>query len=156
MSLLAEIAREGFEELGKRMSSHEHLEDPKERLKLLGRDYLAFACEFPTEFATMHWPELCEQCNFPDREEASRPAFDPLVRALSEIAGPDADEQALEQVAMSGWAAVHGLATLRSQGVLSKKVEQERGGDESTIIHCVLASTHRMLVSEAKRVGGRE
>ncbi len=153
MSLLAEVAREGFEELGRRMSSHEDVVDPDQRLGLLGIDYVAFAGEFPTDFATMYWPELCDQCNFPDREECSRPAFDPLIRALSEIAGPRASEDDLQQVAVAGWAAVHGLATLRAQGVLNHMVED--GGDESTILGGVLKSTHRMLVREAEKVGGR-
>lgn len=154
MSLLAEVAREGFTELGRRMSAHAHVTDPETRLSLLGQDYVAFAGDFPTDFATMYWPELCDDSNFPDREEVSSPAYNSLIEAIAEVAGPDASEEAVEMVAVSGWAAVHGLATLRAQQVLAHMLDDGQG--DQVIIDGVLDSTHRMLVREAKRAGGRE
>ena len=155
MSLLAELAREGFAEFTRRMLEHESVEDPVERLRRQGRSYVRFAIEFPSDFEVMYWPELCDRQNFPDREDCAKPAFDALIHALSQIAGPEASEEDLAEVAIAGWAGVHGLATLQAQSVLSH-LEEEGMGDSETVIDGILDCTNRMLVGEARRAGGRE
>ena len=154
LSLLAELAREGFAEFTRRMLEHESVEDPVERLRRQGRSYVRFATEFPSDFEVMYWPELCDRENFPDREECAKPAFDALIRALSEIAGPNATEEQLDEVAVAGWAGVHGLATLQAQSVLSHLQEEGMGESETAVIDGILDCTNRMLVGEARRVGG--
>lgn len=156
MSLLAELAREGFAEFTRRMLEHEDIEDPVERLRQQGRSYVRFAIEFPSDFEVMYWPELCNTENFPDREDCAKPAFDALIRALAQIAGPAATVDQLDDVAVAGWASVHGLATLKAQSVLSHLEEEGMGESESAMIEGILECTNRMLVGEARRVGGRD
>jgi AcrR family transcriptional regulator len=118
-SLLREVARTGFDELARRMAMHMEERDPARRLVALGGEYLRFARECPAEFQTMHCDELCDERSFPDRQDfADRPFFY-LLETLGEIAGKPVPREELERFGLVAWSMVHGLVTLRAEGVLS-------------------------------------
>jgi AcrR family transcriptional regulator len=124
-SLLREVARAGFEELSARMAAHMANADPAERLAELGEEYLRFALECPAEFQTMHCDELCDAQSFPDRPDVADGPFVYLLLTLEEIAGKPVAREELERYGLVAWSMVHGLVTLRAEGVLGASFPEE-------------------------------
>ncbi|HVS65568.1 MAG TPA: TetR/AcrR family transcriptional regulator [Thermoanaerobaculia bacterium] len=124
-ALLREVARMGFEELARRMAAHMEDEDPASRLEALGEEYLRFALECRAEFQTMHCDELCDAKNFPDRQDFADRPFVYLLRTLEEIAGKPVPQEELERYGLVAWSLVHGLVTLRAEGVLGASFPDE-------------------------------
>jgi AcrR family transcriptional regulator len=147
-SLLREVARCGFVELAERMAGRMEIEDPAERLFALGMEYLSFAVERPAEFQTMHCDELCDQGSFPDRAEVADQPFVYLLRTLEAIAGKPLPQQELERYGLVAWSAVHGLVTLRAEGVLAASFPDE---PLDAVMEDAVRRTSELLVSTLRR-----
>ena len=148
IALLAAVAREGFDGLAALMAAEMEIADPEERLKALGLAYLRFAAESPAEFQTMHCDELCSLETFPDRPEVAEGSFRYLFATLEDLAGRSLSEEEGRRIGLVAWAAVHGLATLRSEGVLRTDFP---GEDLDDVLAEAVGRTARMLVSELRR-----
>jgi AcrR family transcriptional regulator len=96
------------------------------RLRAAGVAYVEAAIARPALFALMFRPDLLDDAN-PRLRIESAEAFERLVRLVETVqdAGfePDSDPRT---VAAAIWASVHGLASLWSQGVLSRVVPSGR------------------------------
>jgi AcrR family transcriptional regulator len=148
IALLAEVAREGFGGLSALMAAEMSITDPEQRLRALGLAYLRFAAESPAEFQTMHCDELCSAETFPDRPEVAEGSFRYLFATLQDLAGRSLSEDEGRRVGLVAWAAVHGLATLRSEGVLSTDFPDQ---DLDEVLADAVGRTARMLVTELRQ-----
>jgi AcrR family transcriptional regulator len=148
IALLAEVAREGFSSLTSLMAAEMAIADPEERLRALGAAYLRFAVENPADFQTMHCDELCSLETFPDRPDVAEGSFGYLFLTLQELAGRPLSEPEGRRIGLVAWAAVHGLATLRSEGVLRTDFPDD---DLDDVVAEAVARTARMLVTELRR-----
>ena len=148
LALLAEVAREGFAGLGELMAAEMVIEDPASRLRALGVAYLRFAAESQAEFQTMHCDELCNLDNFPDRPTVADGPFRYLFLTLQELAGRPLSEEEGHRIGLVAWAAVHGLATLRAEGVLRSSFPDQ---DLEQVVADAVDRTGKMLVAELKR-----
>jgi len=124
--LLAEVAARGFlllsEAVEKSGAQLPPGTDPLDRLHAAGRAYVETAVAHPGLFALMFRPEHLDFDN-PQLASASTSAFEQVVRHVR--AAQDADwepERDTRRLAGSVWAAVHGLATLWSQGAFTGAV----------------------------------
>lgn len=148
IALLAEVAREGFGGLSALMATEMGIADPEQRLRALGLAYLRFAAESPAEFQTMHCDELCSVETFPDRPEVAEGSFRYLFATLQDLAGRPLSEDEGQRVGLVAWAVVHGLATLRAEGVLGTDFPDQ---DLDEILADAVGRTARMLVTELRR-----
>jgi AcrR family transcriptional regulator len=121
--LRSEVAARGFELLSRAMEEAGAQlpvgAGPLARLSAAGRAYVDTAVRHPRLFALMFRPEDLDAAN-PRLARESVAAFGQLLRHVR--AAQDAGWHARRetgQVAASVWAAVHGLATLWSQGALA-------------------------------------
>ena len=147
LSLLAEVARTGFETLNASMREARVIEEPAERLLDLGYRYLRFAKENPGKFQAMHWAELCDEEHFADRQEVASAPFAYLLETIAAVSSRELAEQELEEQGTIAWAMVHGLAMLRADGALSAK-RQDLDGEaaEEELLHRLLAKNCEMQV----------
>lgn len=122
------LHQEGFRVLGQRMESLLYVENPFERLKALGKSYLAFAIEEPDFYEVIFMKK--ETMNFLDKnnvmcewEEGDR-VFELLQKTVNEcqaigyFKGMDA-----ELLSLQAWSSVHGLASLFITGHFQKLQE---------------------------------
>jgi AcrR family transcriptional regulator len=151
IALLAEVAREGFAGMGALMAAEMGITDPAKRLRALGVAYLRFAAESPAEFQTMHCDELCNLEAFPDRPTVAEGPFRYLFLTLQELAGRPLSEEEGHRIGLVAWAAVHGLATLRAEGVLRTSFPDQ---DLELVIADALDRTGKMLAAELRRGHG--
>ena len=147
LSLLAEVARTGFETLNASMRQARVIDDPADRLLDLGYRYLRFAKENPGKFQAMHWAELCEEEHFPDRQDVASAPFAYLLETLAAVSSRQLTGEELEEQGTIAWAMVHGLAMLRADGVLSaKRQDLDSEAAEEELLHRLLAKNCEMQV----------
>ena len=105
--LLAEIAATGFEDFVKALDrGAARSPSPMEKLKAMGRSYVAFARERPAVYQLMFGiaPPLSSE----RLQTAKIAAWEQLANVVSAAAGPDDKEAKAMQV----WSAVHGFSML--------------------------------------------
>jgi AcrR family transcriptional regulator len=112
--LLAAIAWEGYQSLGRRFAGIDRTADPRDRVLDLGRRYLEFAGAERGMFELMFRHDLLRG-NGIGLREASLALFAVLVDLVRQ-ARPDGPEPAV--VAGALWANLHGIAQLRQWGSL--------------------------------------
>lgn len=113
-SLLAELAAEGFEELGRRA-------DQAEGLAAFGRLYVDYALEAPGRFALMFSAQL-ERGRHARLAQASAALKQRLESAIA-VTATDSDQQI---AATAAWSLVHGLAHLLLAERLGPLTERDR------------------------------
>ena len=112
-SLLAELAAQGFEELGKALAGRQGRE--------MGEAYVGFALAHPNRFRLMFGGRL-DLRRHASLDRAARVTYDTLVAAfLAQPAVADA-----ERAAAAAWSLVHGLAQLLLDGHFEKQVRERR------------------------------
>lgn len=136
-SLLAAVIAEGHEILAKQMSLARNGSTNREQLKLLGLQYLKFAREHSNLYHLMFNVNKSSRMSF-DITPPPESAFGILVSILkSSLPTESLGHHALEQLAFSYWALVHGMASLEISHLkgfeADLKLAQERG------IECFLA-----------------
>ena len=117
-AILAELVREGFEELADRLSAvHDarETEGLRQTVSASGNAYVEFALRNPGVFRVMFRPDMCGPQRYPEVERASGRARGELGRLARLVAGDDAGPE-MEAVF---WAGVHGLASLLLDGPLA-------------------------------------
>ena len=116
------LHQEGFKMLGSQFIVLQHVEDPFERLKAMGRIYMDFALQNPDfyqvmlimkeplEFVSKHCASEWEEGEF---------AFTTLVKTVSECKELGYfKEMNLNSMALNVWAIMHGLCSLKLLGHL--------------------------------------
>ncbi|MBI2527927.1 MAG: TetR/AcrR family transcriptional regulator [Candidatus Rokubacteria bacterium] len=120
-TLLAAVAEEGFRALTEAMRQATAMQsgDPLSRFRALGLSYVGFAVDHPAHFRVMFGRETADKAAHPGLREAAEETFAVLVDALTECqrAGLARPGDPAE-LAISAWAAVHGLSALLLDGQL--------------------------------------
>jgi AcrR family transcriptional regulator len=121
--LVAAVAEEGFRTLHEGMATvfAAHLDDPSERINALGVSYVKFAVAHPALFRLMFGEEIADKSAFP----SLRAAADGLMATLTTTI---AEAQRAKKIrpgdpldmAVAGWAMMHGLASLLIEGPLAR------------------------------------
>lgn len=136
-ALLAAVAEDGFGLMCERMGGVEaaHGDDPVARFAALGVEYVRFAIDQPAHFRVMFSARLVDKSPYPTLRGLARRAFDYLLRAIgdSQAAGRVRIDDA-EAVALTAWAAVHGLAVLCVDGQVDLIVGS---GDSDSVLERV-------------------
>ncbi|WP_198384985.1 TetR/AcrR family transcriptional regulator [Roseomonas sp. KE2513] len=141
--LLSELAALGYRRFGKAVFEAMEAagEDPRARMKAMGRAYVGFARKHPGLFSLMYRSERLDPAR-----PALRDAIAEARSALRAAASARAQEQPLpplQTAAQSAalWALVHGFAVLLIDGRLSALIASlpgEEGAD--TLLEAVLAT----------------
>lgn len=141
--LLSELAALGYRRFGRAVSEAMEAagEDPRARMKAMGRAYVGFARKHPGLFALMYRSE---------RLDPARPALrDAIAEArgsLRAAASARAQQQPLTPLQAAAesaalWALVHGFAVLLIDGRLSALIASLPGEDSAdTLLEAVLAT----------------
>ncbi len=136
-ALLAAVAEDGYGLMCERMGAVEaaNSDDPVARFAALGVEYVRFAIDQPAHFRVMFSALLVDKTPYPTLRSLARRAFDYLLRAIgdSQAAGRVRQDDA-EAVALTAWAAVHGLAVLCVDGQVRLIVES---GDIDSVLERV-------------------
>lgn len=119
-SIVAAIAMEGFRDLAARMATVT-AEDAESRLAKLGQQYIYFAWERPAHFRVMF--RVMPGADARQTLAVSAPALMFLRDAVTALTGGE-DEVAL----VCAWAVVHGVAQLRTDGMIAVGHEREARG----------------------------
>lgn len=115
--ILAAIAEVGYNNLAARGQKALENADPLEGYLEYGREYIAFAAEHPQHFRIMFSGKFENFHTYPDLRVAGDAAFGALVSAIvrCQASGLFRTEPA-EQLALSAWSYVHGIASLYIDG----------------------------------------
>jgi len=124
-TLMASVLAEGFRELAAATEAARiAATSPVESYLAVGRAYLAFAAAHPRLYRLMFGSE-CNKLQHPELLDAGQDAFAVVLRAAQECAAAGAvGARTPEDVALAGWAMVHGLASLQVDDVLSRVVQR--------------------------------
>lgn len=119
--LLAEVMRRCFEGFAAHLDAREHLNEPKDDLESLGRQYLSYARDHPLEYRLMFstpWPESAEH---PDLVRDAVHTFDILRQVLRRMHGTSkAKRDLVELDALFIWSSMHGLAGVMNGNCIDK------------------------------------
>jgi AcrR family transcriptional regulator len=108
-TLLAELARAGFERLGRALeAAGRHDAEPIVRLERAALAYIAFALAAPALFRLMFSKELVAIERHPTADAASHTAFGRLVEIVAALVPPES----VPDLSLVAWSVVHGYATL--------------------------------------------
>lgn len=112
-AMLTAYAAEGFRELGRRMDVAElAATSGQQALAATGQAYVLFAVDEPLRFQVMFRTDRLLPRD-PDYVGSCREAFVPLQRAIDRgIAEGSVDASAAQDLMLSAWSLVHGLANL--------------------------------------------
>jgi AcrR family transcriptional regulator len=114
--LFAAVATRGFMALGEAIeASQRRAGTPVQRFERRMLAYLSFARAHPAHYRVMFHPEIRGSGSHEAHAAISRAAFDQLVDGVRAVR-PDLAELALRQLALTTWAAAHGLVTLSLDG----------------------------------------
>ena len=114
--LLAALATRGYQALLEALQEAEQSasESAEEQLFAFARAYVDYAAENPELFKLMFGPSLQPIDKYPELRDASRETLSLVQKILHRgIERGDFKEQDITYLANSGWAGIHGLATLR-------------------------------------------
>ena len=128
-ALVVEVCREGFELFSSYLMRGLRGADPRERLAMTGRGYLAFALDHPRYYRVMFMsphPDFDELVSA--SEAALSPTFQFLVDRVSECQRDGLLDSASEprQLARSIWAHSHGLVALWLDGHFQDSIPDEQ------------------------------
>lgn len=141
--LLTAFALDGFRRFAAALSAardeaREQQATGEEVLLAMGHAYLAFSDEHRPHFEVMFRPELVGD-NDTDVHEAGAAALAVLADHLAACLDPDVDDEEVFRLALATWSAIHGLAILRTDGVLAHLgVDDERAS--APVLQMVLTS----------------
>jgi AcrR family transcriptional regulator len=108
-TLLAELARNGFERLGRDMEAVKRSSaKPVVRLTRAAERYIAFAESSPALFRLMFSKELVDLSRHPAAQAAASASFEHLVAIVSALTSPET----VADLSLVAWSLVHGYATL--------------------------------------------
>ncbi|MCU1258768.1 MAG: TetR/AcrR family transcriptional regulator [Bryobacterales bacterium] len=117
-ALLAAVACEGFQGLVSKLErAAARKESLESELQAMAEAYVAFAMEQPSHYRVMFLPEVKASADSEALHAASERAFGLLLERVVR-ARPAAAASAHEVVAVTAWAALHGLALLSIDGQL--------------------------------------
>lgn len=134
-AILAAMAEEGFRLLTDRLeaatvpgsTAGEHIES-------LGRAYVQFACDHPSEFRLMFRPDFVDHARFPALLACGERAFSRLPDAIQRCVAEGLPlDPSFEAHVVLAWSTVHGLACLVLDGPLAKKVPRAATARDTTI-----------------------
>lgn len=124
-SILAELVKQGFDELARRLAlANDLAPSAGKRAALLasGEAYLGFALSHPGVFRIMFRPDVCDSMRFPDLQQAAVRAHAELERLVRIVHGG----RLSAALASIYWAHVHGLACLMIDGPLAVQFSTEK------------------------------
>jgi AcrR family transcriptional regulator len=108
-TLLAELARDGFERLGRDMEVVKRSSaKPVVRLARAAESYIAFAEGSPALFRLMFSKELVDLSRHPAAQAAASASFEHLAAIVSTLTSPET----VADLSLVAWSLVHGYATL--------------------------------------------
>ncbi len=108
-TLLAELARNGFERLGRDMEEvRRSRAKPVLRLARAAESYIAFAESSPALFRLMFSKELVDLSRHPAAQAAASASFGHLAAIVSALTSPET----VADLSLVAWSLVHGYATL--------------------------------------------
>ena len=108
-SLLAELVREGFEQLRREVAACDRpRQKPLTRLERAGEAYIAFAQRQPALFRLMFSNELVDLSRHLEAQRAAAAAYAALAAIVGALATPGKAADAT----LAAWSIVHGYATL--------------------------------------------
>lgn len=118
-ALVAAVLTKGFDELAERTeAARAAARSPLEELGAVASAYVRFAVERPGIYKLMFGPE-CDKASYPELRAAGARAFGVLIQAAERCEQHGKLAAAPRQVALIGWAFVHGLSSLHADGVLA-------------------------------------
>lgn len=129
-ALLAAVAISAFEDLTAATEEAYNREDVSAlgRLKVLAQAYVRFALEHPQEFRLMFLPELRSDAVRTEVEQAGRAGYERMVALVAQLQREGRIAKGdPEEVAISAWAMMHGLATLMIDGPLYRNARTAEG-----------------------------
>jgi AcrR family transcriptional regulator len=145
-ALLAALATEGFARLLASQTRALATEaDGSDAIVALGLDYVRFAMSQPQRYRLMFGAGIKDRCAFAETAEAKRASFGPLKEALAKRLHRS-EQAALDIVAVTAWAFVHGLASL----IIDGSLQQDRHIDiaqESSVVRRAIETFGRKLGS---------
>ncbi|MBB3456816.1 AcrR family transcriptional regulator [Rhizobium sp. BK313] len=143
--LLSELAALGFVRFGAALADAmaEAGDDPRQRIKAMGRGYVGFAAAHPGLFALMFRSEALDHDRPALRDAVlnARQALAAAVRART----PDKTMEPLQMAAQATalWSLVHGFAMLLLEGRLNGMIRPLPGNETAdTLLDAVLAAIH--------------
>lgn len=115
--VLAAIAEVGFTDLAGRGQKALANKDPLHGYLEYGHEYIAFAAEHPQHFRIMFSGKFTRYHLYPELKTAGETAFGALVESIRrcQTSGIFRNDPA-EQLALSAWSYVHGIANLYIDG----------------------------------------
>ena len=123
-ALLAAVACQGFEGLAAELEQAAARKATLEsELLAMAEAYVAFAIAHPAHYRVMFLPEVKESPDADALRVAGDRAFGMLLERVMR-ARPSAPEREHRALAVTVWAALHGLALLTIDGVLQNKLPQ--------------------------------
>lgn len=115
-ALLAAVGTRGFNRLTEYLHRAERAGGgAAERIRRLGRAYVAFALDDPMLFRLMFGPELCATDDA-ELERAAIASYAPIQAAVTAEAARVGADDAAADASLAAWALVHGLAMLIVDG----------------------------------------
>src|SRR5262252_1762951 len=125
-ALLAAVAEEGFRALVSAMRGAIEAsgDNPLARLRAVGLSYVDFATRHPAHFRVMFGREMADCSASPALRQVAAQTFDIVVQAIADCqrAGVARAEEPAQDLALTAWSSVHGLAALLVNGVLDRPV----------------------------------
>jgi AcrR family transcriptional regulator len=119
-ALLAATLAQGFDDLARHTErARRAARSPLAALTATGLAYVRFAAKRPRLYRLMFGPE-CEKAAYPELMRAGHAALAVLHEAVAQCraAGLIGTRSSVQEVALAGWALVHGLASLHADGLL--------------------------------------
>lgn len=120
--ILADVAWKGFDMLRRKLVEVEakQARDPRKRLHEQGLAYILFAVHNEGYFRAMFHSELSDKSDLPELQETARSAFRCLTDTIRACKSAGLCHPVpAEQIALTAWASVHGLASLAVDHQLS-------------------------------------
>jgi AcrR family transcriptional regulator len=137
-ALLRAVCDEGFRVFASYLLESLRQPKPLERLRASGRQYLRFALERPHDYRVIFMSDVASSAVASPRDVD--PSFQFLVDRVREcVAAKDFRRADPEEVAVTIWAHVHGLASLRLAGHLAS------AGDDEAFAAMFARSVDRLL-----------
>lgn len=136
-ALLAALGTRGFNRLAEYMHQAERAADTgAERIRLLGRAYVAFALDYPMLFRLMFGPELCG-ANDAELQQAGQASHAPIQNAVTAQAFSVGSDALAADASLAAWALVHGLAMLIVDG---KQPWPDSAADRDALVDRVVSA----------------
>lgn len=125
-SLLMAIATEGFRKLNGYFEPARGVDDPRERLHLLGERYIDFALTYPGHYRVMFGDHSALDHSEPDEEflSESGAAFQTLLHAMEEVMHASSNTGCALDGALMVWSQIHGAVLLWNTGMFPPALEE--------------------------------